>query len=75
MVYGSAASGKSNVIYLMKKFFREQGFNVTLKPDNDHPNEEAFDKAIGKHHAQAVEGMKPELVINIEEKTIKAPVK
>lgn len=75
MVFGEAASGKSNVVYLLKRFLREQGFTVELKPDTDHANEETFDKAIGKHHSQAIAAVKERAVISIEEKTINAKAK
>ena len=72
MVYGKNATGKSNVIYLMKKFLREQGFNVTLKTEHqDYADEAAFDKEVGRHHEQAVEGLKSVVGITIEEKTIR----
>lgn len=66
MVYGKNCTGKSNVIYLMKKFLREQGFTVTLKPNGEHAYEATFDKEIGRHHDKAVEGLKSVVGITIE---------
>lgn len=42
-VSGQFCSGKSRLIFLLKKLLREQGFEVHYEGNLDHPNERHFD--------------------------------
>lgn len=45
-VVGRTASGKSTVIYLMKEFLREKGFDLEFDGGDDYNNESEFNQVI-----------------------------
>ena len=48
-VSGQVASGKSRLTFLLKKFLRENGFEVEFDGNTDHPTESNFDKHMSKN--------------------------
>lgn len=45
-VAGAHASGKSRVLYILKEFLIEKGFNVALESTIDYNDEKCFDDAM-----------------------------
>jgi adenylylsulfate kinase-like enzyme len=66
-VSGYAASGKSRLTYLLKKFLRENGFEVEQELNADHPTEENFDKHMSKHFDEIMENLKETRKITLKE--------
>jgi uridine kinase len=74
-VAGKVASGKSTITYLLKKFLRENGFDVELKPSMDHPNENHFDRYIGKNIEQKTQSVSERRKIVLSEVQLKRDAK
>jgi len=55
-VSGQFCSGKSRLIFLLKKLLREQGFEVNYEGNLDHPNEHHFDKFMSKDFDEIMSG-------------------
>jgi uridine kinase len=66
-VAGHTASGKSRLTYLLKKFLRENGFEVEQELNIDHPTEENFDSAMGKNFDAVIEHFKETRKITLRE--------
>ena len=66
-VSGKAMSGKSRLTYTLKKFLREQGFEVEFCGNADHPTEADFDKRIGKNIDEVLSSFKETRKIIIKE--------
>ena len=54
-IAGTAASGKSRMTYLLKKFLKEQGFEVEQEYGPDHPNEKNFNKVMSNNFDSAID--------------------
>lgn len=59
-ICGRTASGKSRVLFLLKKFLRENGFEVQHDQtyDADYQTEADFDLAMGKHYDEVIDSIK-----------------
>ena len=66
-VSGRAASGKSRLTYLLKNFLREQGFEVEFEGNIDHPNENDFNRDMGKHFDEVINFMKETRKITLKQ--------
>lgn len=66
-ISGQVASGKSHLTYLLKKFLREQGFEVEFEGNLDHPTEFDFDKHMNKNLDEVVEYIKESRKITMKE--------
>jgi pantothenate kinase-related protein Tda10 len=66
-VSGQVASGKSHLTYLLKKFLREQGFEVKFDGNLDHPTESNFDKHMSKNFDEVIENFKDTRKITLKE--------
>jgi len=66
-VSGVSASGKSRLTYLLKKFLRENGFEVEFETNLDHPTESDFDKQMSKNLDEVIENFKDTRKITLKE--------
>ena len=66
-IAGQTASGKSRLTYLLKKFLRENGFEVEQELNLDHPTEENFDDVMGKNIDIVINSFKETRKITIKE--------
>lgn len=66
-VTGHTASGKSRLTYLLKKFLRENGFEVEQELNIDHPTEENFDKIMSNNFETVIDNVKETRKITIRE--------
>ena len=66
-VSGQVASGKSRLTYLLKKFLREQGFEVEFDGNLDHPTESNLDKYMSKNFDEVIENFKDTRKITLKE--------
>lgn len=66
-VSGKAKSGKSHLIYYLKKFLRENGFDVLLSNDIDYPNEERFDNQMNENFEKIMDSIKDSKTIVLSE--------
>ena len=67
-VAGKPNSGKSRVLFLLKKFLRENGFEVDFDGGLDFNNEAQFDQQIGNRHFDAaIEAIKDNRKIVLRE--------
>lgn len=66
-VAGLTASGKSSLTYLLKKFLREQGFEVEFVGNLDHPTESKFDRHMSKNFDEVIESFKGTRKITLKE--------
>lgn len=69
-VSGKCNTGKSRLSYLLKKFLREQGFEVKFKGNLDHPTESHFDRCMCKNFDEAMEKIKETSKIILVEKQL-----
>jgi len=69
-VSGKTNTGKSRLTLLLKKFLRENGFEVRFDGGVDYENEIEFDKQISKNLEQAIETIKETSVITLKEEQI-----
>lgn len=66
-VAGQTASGKSRLTYLLKKFLRENGFEVNQELNIDHPTEENFDKVMSENFDNIIDNFKETRKITLRE--------
>ncbi len=66
-VSGQVTSGKSRLAYLLKKFLREQGFEVEFDGNLDHSTEREFDKHMSKNLDEVIENFKDTRKIILKE--------
>jgi len=66
-VAGQTASGKSRLTYLLKKFLRENGFEVEQELNIDHPTEENFDTVMSKNIDTVIDNFKETRKITLRE--------
>lgn len=57
-IAGQTASGKSRLTYLLKKFLREEGFDVELECNIDHPTESNFDMVMSSGFEKIINEIK-----------------
>ena len=65
-VSGNAGTGKSHIIFLLKQFLREKGFEVELN-DIDHPNETSFDNYASNYNEVVDQKIKNNSIIKLNE--------
>lgn len=70
-VAGQPASGKSRLTYLLKKFLRENGFEVEQELNIDYPTEENFDNIMSKNTDNIIDNFKKTRKITIKELQLK----
>jgi len=70
VVAGKTASGKSRLTYLLKKFLRENGFEVEHELNRDHLSEENFDTDMSKNLIEVIDNFKETRKIVLKEVTI-----
>jgi uridine kinase len=66
-VSGRAMSGKSRLSFLLKKFLRENGFEVEFDGNIDHPTESNFDKHMSKNFDEVINSIKETRKITLKE--------
>jgi len=68
LIAGRPGSGKARMLYLLKKFLKENGFQVNHVVNEDFRSEESFDKHMGGNYfEQVVSGIKERTIITLEE--------
>ncbi len=72
-VSGVVNSGKSRIIYLIKKLLREDGFNVEFKGCLDFHTETDLDKIAGKNFNEIIKKIKADADITIESQQLNKP--
>jgi len=72
-VSGIENSGKSRVIFLLKKLLKEQKFNVQFDGGRDFDDESHFDEYVEKRFNDILENIKPITKIVIKESHTKPP--
>jgi pantothenate kinase-related protein Tda10 len=70
-VSGRAKSGKSRLSFLLKKFLRENGFDVKHEVTLDYHNEDHFDRQMSKTFDDVVGKLKEQREIIIKEEQLK----
>jgi hypothetical protein len=70
-VSGYFKSGKSRLIYLLKRYLKEQGFSVEFEANFDHPNEESFDKFASQNLHDVIDNIKTTRKIILREAQFK----
>jgi len=63
----SGRRGKSRIIYLLKKVFRDNGFEVQFNGGRDFDDEEHFDEFIGKDFDRIIEILRNDTTVVINE--------
>lgn len=66
-VAGLTGSGKSRILYIVKKALKAEGFNINFKGTTDYDNEEKFDNAMEKNFHEAVKSIQLRTDIEIEQ--------
>ena len=66
-VSGLPASGKSRMLYIIKKMLADDGFNITHKMGPDFENEELYDTHMSNNIEQLVSEFKETKRISIRE--------
>lgn len=75
-VTGNAGSGKSHLLYLLKGFLRDNGFDVNHHVGHDFDSEIGFDWCVDTNFNKAVEALRANTTITINEvQTAREPVK
>ena len=69
-VSGRSMSGKSHLSYLLKKFLRENGFDVEHKVSIDYQNEFEFESQMSKNFDKVIAQMKDNREILIKEEQL-----
>ena len=73
-VAGEPNSGKSRVSFLLKRFLRENGFEVDFDGGLDFNNEAQFDQQIGnRHFDETIEAIKDNRKIVLREMQLQKP--
>lgn len=70
-VSGEVNSGKSRLTLLLKKFLRENGFDVDFDGGVDYENETQFDEYVSEHFDQIIEHIKDTTKITLKEVQVK----
>ena len=70
-VSGRAMSGKSRLSFLLKKFLRENGFDVKHEMSLDYQNENQFERQMSKNFDDVIGQMKEQREIIIKEEQLK----
>jgi tRNA uridine 5-carbamoylmethylation protein Kti12 len=70
-VSGVTMSGKSRLSFLLKKFLRENGFDVKHEVTLDYQDENHFDRLMSKNFDEVVGKMKEQREIVIKEVQLK----
>jgi uridine kinase len=70
-VSGEVSSGKSRLTLLLKKFLRENGFDVEFDVGVDYENETQFDEYVSKNLDQVIEHIKDTRTITLKEVQVK----
>jgi pantothenate kinase-related protein Tda10 len=70
-VSGKAMSGKSRLSFLLKKFLRENGFDVKHEVSLDYQNENQFERQMSKNFDEVIGQMKEQREILIKEEQLK----
>ncbi len=70
-VSGRAMSGKSLLSFLLKKFLRENGFDVKHEVSLDYQNENQFERQMSKNFDEVIGQMKEQREILIKEEQLK----
>jgi tRNA uridine 5-carbamoylmethylation protein Kti12 len=70
-VSGRAMSGKSRLSFLLKKFLRENGFDVKHEVSLDYQNENQFERQMSKNFDEVIGQMKEQREILIKEEQLK----
>jgi hypothetical protein len=64
-------SGKSRLSFLLKKFLRENGFDVKHEVSLDYQNENQFERQMSKNFDEVIGQMKEQREILIKEEQLK----
>lgn len=70
-VSGRAMSGKSRLSFLLKKFLRENGFDVKHEVTLDYHDENHFKRQMSKNFDEVIGQMKEQREILIKEEQLK----
>jgi pantothenate kinase-related protein Tda10 len=70
-VSGRAMSGTSRLSFLLKKFLRENGFDVKHEVSLDYQNENQFERRMSKNFDEVIGQMKEQREILIKEEQLK----
>ena len=70
-VSGRVMSGKSRLSFLLKKFLRENGFDVKHEVTLDYQNENDFERKMSKNFDDVIGQMKEQREILIKEVQLK----
>ena len=70
-VSGRAMSGTSRLSFLLKKFLRENGFDVKHEVSLDYQNENQFERQMSKNFDEVIGQMKEQREILIKEEQLK----
>ena len=70
-VSGRAMSGKSRLSFLLKKFLRENGFDVKHEVSLDYHNENHFERQMSKNLDEVIGKLKEQREIIIKEEQLK----
>lgn len=68
-ISGNKSTGKTGILFILKEFFKEKGFNLDITAGSDYRNEDQLDNLIGfgNKTEQVVEALKNNLKITLEE--------
>lgn len=68
-ISGSKQVGKTGILFILKEFFKEKGFNLDINADFDYRNEDQLDNLIGFGNKTefVVDALKNNLKITLEE--------
>ena len=66
-VSGQTNSGKTRLTYLLKKFLREQGFEVLFDGGCDYTKEHEFDENVSLNFDKVIESIKENRKITLKE--------
>ena len=69
-VSGQTASGKSRILFLLKKVLKDSGFTVEFDGSIDFENETQFDEVIGKNLDTVIEALKDSRIITFKEEQL-----
>ena len=70
-VSGECNSGKSRLSFLLKKFLRENGFDVQFDGGVDYKDETQFDEYTSKNFDQVIEHIKETRTVTLKEVQLK----
>lgn len=70
-ITGMCGSGKSRLLFIIKNFLKNKGFDVEYGGDFDYPTEFEFDKCMVEHNDEVIDFLIKNRTIVINEKQIK----